>query len=153
MRLAVYQPDIPQNLGAMIRLCACFDVPLEVIEPCGFPFSVKALRRVAMDYTNLAEIRRHIDWNAFQKCNESARTVLLTTKSETNLWDFKFRQTDVLLLGRESEGVPEFVHQQADATIRLPMPGGGRSMNVTMCAGIALSEGLRQQGYWTQGVE
>jgi len=152
VRLAVYQPEIPQNLGSMIRLCACFGVPLDIIEPCSFPFSVKSLRRVAMDYTELAEIRRHDSWDAFQKCNAGIRNILLTTKSSENLWDFKFRQSDVLLLGRESSGVPDDVHDAMDARIKLPMPGGGRSMNVTICAGIALAEALRQGEYWTKSI-
>lgn len=148
MRLAAYQPDIAPNLGSMIRLCACFGVPLDVIEPCGFPFSVKALRRSAMDYANIADITRHDDWDSFLKCNESARIVLLTTKSETSLWRFNFQHGDILLVGRESAGVPTTVAETADYTLKLPMPGGGRSMNVAQSAGIALGEGLRQIGTW-----
>jgi len=132
----------------MIRLCACFGVPLDVIEPCGFPFSVKALRRSAMDYADIAEIIRHDDWESFQKCNDGPRIVLLTTKAKTSLWNFNFKSDDILLVGRESAGVPNTVFEAADETILLPMPGGGRSMNVAMSAGIALGEALRQDGRW-----
>lgn len=149
MRLAVFQPDIPQNLGGMIRICACFGHQIDVIEPCGFPFSVKALRRSAMDYGDLAEIRHHADWDSFLDTVENARIILLTTKSPQNLWKFNFEASDILLVGRESAGVPDFVHDRADAGISLPMPGGGRSMNVTVTAGIALAEASRQVGLWT----
>ena len=149
MRLAVFQPDIPQNLGGMIRTCACFDIQIDVIDPCGFPFSVKALRRSAMDYADLSEIRRHPDWDSFLTTVNGARIILLTTKSSQNLWKFNFAASDILLMGRESAGVPGFVHDRADAAICLPMPGGGRSMNVTVTAGIALAEASRQVGRWT----
>lgn len=150
MRLAAYQPDIAQNLGAMIRTCACFGVPLDVIEPCGFPFSVKALRRSAMDYADIVDISRHDDWEAFLKCHAKPRIVLLTTKARTSLWNFNFKSDDILLVGRESAGVPTTVAEKADETILLPMPGGGRSLNVAMSAGIALSESLRQVGKWDE---
>ena len=149
IRLAAYEPDIAQNLGSMIRLCACFKVPLEVIEPCGFPFSVKGLRRSAMDYQDIAEINRHDDWKAFHKSHGNGRIVLLTTKARQSLWNFNFESDDTLLVGRESAGVPKSVAEQSDEQIILPMPGGGRSMNVALSAGIALSEALRQTGYWS----
>jgi len=144
MRLVSFEPDIAANLGALIRICSCFDVPLDVVEPCGFPFSIKALRRAAMDYVETADITRHDDWNSFQAGREDGRLVLLTTKGATNLWDFRFQKGDRLLLGRESAGVPESVHQIADARVAIPMPGGGRSLNVAVSAGIVLSEALRQ---------
>lgn len=144
LRLAAYQPDIAANLGSMIRLSACFSVPLEVVEPCGFPFSVKALKRAAMDYAEIADIRRHDSWQHF--CAETAgrRLVLLSTRSSVPLWDFQFRPGDTLMVGRESAGVPDEVHAAADAAVRIPMPGGGRSLNVAVAAGIALAEALRQ---------
>ena len=148
MRLAAYQPDIAQNLGAMIRLGACFGVPIDVIEPCGFPFSVKALRRSAMDYSDIADITRHDDWAAFQNSNGCCRIILLTTKATTSLWHFNFKSDDILLVGRETAGVPPTVANDADETLRLPMPGGGRSMNVAMSAGIAVAEAMRQTGSW-----
>ncbi|MFS4436951.1 tRNA (cytidine(34)-2'-O)-methyltransferase [Paracoccaceae bacterium GXU_MW_L88] len=142
MRLAVYQPDIAPNLGTMIRLCACLDLPIEVIEPCGFPFSVKALRRAAMDYAHLAEITRHDDWAAFQR-GVPGRRVLLTTKGEQTIWDFAFQPDDVLLMGRESAGVPDAVAQACEARVVIPMVQG-RSLNVAVAAGMALGEAVRQ---------
>ena len=144
MRLAVYQPDIAPNLGAMIRFCACFGVPLDVIEPCGFPFSPKALRRTAMDYADLVDMTRHDDWAAFLTDSGTRRLVLLTTKADDMLWDFNFEPTDTILMGRESAGVPENVHARADARIKLPMQGKARSLNVAICASVAMAEALRQ---------
>jgi len=147
MRLAAYEPDIPQNLGAMIRLGACFDVPIDVIEPCGFPFSAKSLRRAAMDYAEHADIAQHDSWDAYVTNREqTSRLVLLTTKSSQNLWNFKFLPTDTLLLGRESAGVPDVVHDAVDAAIRIPIRDALRSLNVAMAAAIALAEALRQTG-------
>ncbi|MBL4806826.1 MAG: tRNA (cytidine(34)-2'-O)-methyltransferase [Rhodobacteraceae bacterium] len=143
MRLAAFQPDIALNLGAMIRLCACFGVPLDVIEPCGFPFSVKALRRSAMDYADIAEIQRHVSWESFQETRKG-RLILLSTKAAVPFWDFKFQPGDTLMTGRESAGVPDDVHAAADAAVIIPMPGGGRSLNVAMSAGMVLSEAARQ---------
>ncbi len=127
----------------MIRLAACFDVPIDVIEPCGFPFSVKALRRSAMDYADIADITRHDSWELFQEQREG-RLILLTTKSATPLWDFKFQAGDILMTGRESAGVPDDVAMAADARLLIPMPGGGRSLNVAVSSGIALGEAVRQ---------
>ncbi len=143
IRLAAFQPDIAQNLGGMIRLAACMNIPIEVIEPCGFPFSVKALRRAAMDYADLAQIERHDSWSAFQAAS-NGRIVLMTTEGATDLYDFTFQPDDIILVGRESAGVPPDIHAAADARIRIPMPGGGRSLNVAMSAGIAVAEALRQ---------
>ena len=143
IRLAAYQPDIAPNLGTMIRLCACLGVPLDVIEPCGFPFSVKALRRAAMDYADIAEVVRHDSWSAFQS-QRRGRLVLLTTKAAVPVWDHSFTPGDVLMVGRESAGVPQDVHVAADARVAIPMPGGGRSLNVAVAAGMALGEAMRQ---------
>ncbi|MEO1551883.1 MAG: tRNA (cytidine(34)-2'-O)-methyltransferase [Pseudomonadota bacterium] len=143
-RLAAYQPDIAPNLGALIRIAACFGVGLDVIEPCGFPVSDKTLRRAAMDYGKSAEITRHDDWNRFLDQRAPGRLVLLTTKGAEGLWDFAFQPTDILLLGRESAGVPETVAARADARVRIPMPGGGRSLNVAVSGAVALAEALRQ---------
>ncbi|MBZ0127599.1 MAG: tRNA (cytidine(34)-2'-O)-methyltransferase [Rhodobacteraceae bacterium] len=144
MRLAVYQPDIAPNLGAMIRICACFGVPLDVIEPCGFPLSQKALKRAAMDYADRADLCRHDSWPTYLALARPPRLVLLTTRSATPLWQFRFRAGDTLLMGRESAGVPAEVQQACDASVAIPMPGGGRSLNVAVAAGIALAEALRQ---------
>jgi len=144
MRLATYQPDIAPNLGSMIRLSACFGVSLDIIEPCGFPLSLKSLRRTAMDYADIADMTRHDSWEAFQQTRPAGRLVLLTTKAEEVLWDFKFEPTDTLIMGRESAGVPEDVHNACDAHVKLPMYGAARSLNVAMTAGMAVSEALRQ---------
>jgi tRNA (cytidine/uridine-2'-O-)-methyltransferase len=144
MRLAAYQPDIALNLGAMIRLSACFNVPLDIIEPCGFPLSMKALKRSAMDYANIADLKRHNSWYAFTQASNTGRVVLMTTRAEDVLWDFEFQPDDTILMGRESMGVPEEVHQFCDARVTLPMFGTARSLNVAMSAGMAVSEALRQ---------
>ncbi|MGE4610353.1 MAG: tRNA (cytidine(34)-2'-O)-methyltransferase [Paracoccaceae bacterium] len=144
LRLASFQPDIALNLGSMIRLSACFAVPIDVIEPCGFPFSVKALRRSAMDYADIANITRHDSWETYLENKPAGRIVLMTTDGATPLWDFVFRTGDTLLMGRESAGAPAEVHDVADAAVLIPMPGGGRSLNVAMSAGIALAEAMRQ---------
>lgn len=144
MRLATYQPDIPQNLGALMRLSVCFDMPLDVIEPCGFPFSTRAVRKAAMDYGAEANITAHNSWDAFQGKPRAGRLILLTTKGATPHWDCAFHPGDTLLLGRESAGVPADVHEAADARVLIPMPGGGRSLNIAMAAGIVAAEAIRQ---------
>ncbi len=144
MRLCAFQPDIAPNLGAMIRLSACFGVPLDIIEPCGFPLSIKTLRRSAMDYADIADLFRHDSWDAFQAHRGAGRLVLMTTKADAPIWDFSFRPDDTIMVGRESAGVPEAVDQACDARVRIPMSGAARSLNVAMCAGMALSEALRQ---------
>lgn len=144
IRLAVYQPDIALNVGAMIRLSACLNVPLDIIEPCGFPLSVKALRRSAMDYADIVDLTRHDSWDAFIRVSNTRRIVLMTTRAEDVLWDFDFWVGDTILMGRESLGVPDEVHQFCDARVKLPMFGAARSLNVAMTAGMAVSEALRQ---------
>ncbi|MFL5296583.1 MAG: tRNA (cytidine(34)-2'-O)-methyltransferase [Phenylobacterium sp.] len=146
MRLALFQPDIPQNLGAAIRLGACLGVPVDVIEPCGFPVSDKAIARAAMDYARIADVTRHASWSHFRTESESrrARLVLFTTKSAEPFHRFGFRADDVLLFGRESAGVPDEVHEGADARLVIPLVPGARSLNVVTAAAMALGEGLRQ---------
>lgn len=144
MRIAFFQPDIPHNVGAAIRLAACFGVPMDIIEPCGFPLTAKEIRRVSMDYGALADVTRHGGFAAWRNAAGGARTVLMTTRGATPLWDFAFRADDRLLFGRESAGVPEAVHDSADARIAIPMAPGARSLNVVMSAGIALAEAIRQ---------
>jgi tRNA (cytidine/uridine-2'-O-)-methyltransferase len=144
MRLAAYQPDIALNVGALIRLSACFATPLDIIEPCGFPFSLRAVRRAAMDYADLADLTRWDSWEAYLRGGPPGRIILLTTSAEIAVWDFPFLAADRLLLGRESAGVPPGVHAAADARVAIPMPGGGRSLNIAMAAGIALAEATRQ---------
>ena len=116
---------------------------VHVIEPCGFPFSLKLLRSRALDYAEKAELHHHDSWDAFE-ARKPGRLVLLTTKGATDLWDFEFRKGDCLLVGRESAGVPDHVHDAADARIKIAMPGGGRSLNVASSAGIAIAEAHRQ---------
>ena len=128
----------------MIRLCACFGAPLDVIEPCGFALSDKALRRAAMDYAADAEMTRYTSWDAFHQTPRHGRLVLLTTKGQSDLWDFEFKPGDTLMVGRETAGVPDDVAAAADARLRIAMPGGGRSLNVTMAAAIGLAEAHRQ---------
>jgi len=148
VRLALYQPDIPQNLGANIRLAACLGVALDVIEPCGFPLTDRALRRTAMDYGQNVSLTRHSGWAAFRESPEltSRRIVLLTTRGAEKLDAFSFRSNDCLLMGRESAGVPEDIHNAADARVLVPLAEGARSLNVAAAAGIALWEALRQTG-------
>ena len=148
MRISIFQPDIPQNLGALLRVSACLDVPLDIIEPCGFAFSEKKLKRTAMDYINHADFRTFIDYQSFKKQQQeetpSSRVILLTTKSEKNYLDFRFQKNDRLMLGRESAGVPEYVHESVDDAVTIEMPGKGRSLNVVVSCMMVLSEALRQ---------
>jgi tRNA (cytidine/uridine-2'-O-)-methyltransferase len=144
MRLALFQPDIPQNLGAAIRLCACLGVDLEVIEPCGFPLSAKELKRTAMDYSEKVAVERRDSWGHFLAAPErkDGRLILFTTKSARPYTEFAFESGDTLLFGRESAGAPEEVHAAADARLFIPIQG--RSLNVTHTAAMALGEALRQ---------
>lgn len=144
MRLALYQPDIPQNTGAAIRLCAGFGVPLDIIEPCGFPLDSAQLRRVAMDYDSKADITRHISWESFMATRGPGRLVLMTTRGSVAHHRFEFRPEDVLIAGRESSGVPEDVHAAVDARVVVPIKT--RSFNVIVASGIILAEALRQTG-------
>jgi tRNA (cytidine/uridine-2'-O-)-methyltransferase len=146
MRLALFQPDIPQNLGAAIRLSACLGAPLDIIEPCAFPLSDKAIRRAAMDYGEAAAVTRHVGWADFLAAvrKSGARIVLFTTRGSEPFHRFAFRPDDILLFGRESAGVPEDVHEAADARVVIPIAPGTRSLNLAVSAGIGLSEALRQ---------
>ena len=146
MRLALFQPDIPQNTGAIIRLTACFGIPLDLIEPCGFILSDAKLRRSGMDYLNLANIERHISWDAFIKERKQSRLVLVTTRAKNSLKQFSFNDNDTLILGRESSGVPQAVHNAIPEKVRIPMDKKARSLNVSIAAGIILWEALRQTG-------
>ncbi|RZJ98492.1 MAG: tRNA (cytidine(34)-2'-O)-methyltransferase [Brevundimonas sp.] len=144
MRLALFQPDIPQNVGACIRLSACFGVGLDVIEPVGFRFDDRAMKRAALDYGPLAHMTRHAAWDAFQANRRAGRLVLFTTKGATSLADFRFEADDVLLFGKETSGAPDYAHAAADARVVIPIRDGARSLNLSVSAGIALWEGLRQ---------
>ncbi len=148
LKIALYQPDIAGNVGTILRLAACLGVPCAIIEPCGFPFSDKALKRAGMDYAAAARVERVSDWEAFASAAyaEGRRIALLTSKGSISLFDCKFKADDILLFGSESAGVPDNVHAAADLRIRIPMQPGFRSLNVAVSAGIALSEALRQTG-------
>jgi tRNA (cytidine/uridine-2'-O-)-methyltransferase len=144
MRLALFEPDIPPNLGTILRLGACLETPVHVIEPCGFPFSVQAIRRSAMDYLEHAEIHRHDSWQHFLDERPEGRLVLMTTKAAIPYTDFRFAADDILLFGRESRGAPEYVHAAADARLLIPIRPDLRSINVATAAAIVLGEALRQ---------
>jgi tRNA (cytidine/uridine-2'-O-)-methyltransferase len=147
LRLALFEPDIPQNTGALLRVAACFAVPIDLIEPFGFVPDDRRIKRAALDYAEHAAICRHASWAAFlAQCKPGSRLVLLTTHGSVALHDFAFAAGDTLLLGRESAGVPEFVHRSADARVRIPMRAGARSLNVAVAGAIALAEALRQTG-------
>lgn len=148
MRIGLYQPDIPQNTGTILRLAACLRVPVDVIQPTGFDMSDRALRRAALDYLAHAEILRHESFEAFDAWRVSAghRLIALTTHGSVPHVDFAFRAGDVLLLGRESAGLPDAVHAKADARVRIPIAPPLRSLNIAVAAAIALGEALRQTG-------
>jgi tRNA (cytidine/uridine-2'-O-)-methyltransferase len=149
MRLALYQPDQAGNVGTILRTAACLAVPVDIVEPTGFPWSHQALRRAGMDYAELAQVRRHADWDAFEG-QLAGRLVLLTTAGATRFDEAQFQAGDVLLMGSESAGVPPHVHARADLRIRIPQAAGTRSLNIAVAAGIALAEALRQTNGWPE---
>lgn len=149
MRLALFEPDIPQNTGAMMRLCACLGVDLDIIGPCGFVWDDQKIRRAGMDYIDHLVLTRHDSWNAYAAHTRAqpGRLVALTTRAEHNLYDFTFAPDDTLLVGRESAGLPPHVHAAADARLLIPLRPGLRSLNVATAAAMALGEALRQTRY------
>ena len=149
MRLALHQPDQAGNVGTILRLAACLDVAVDIIEPCGFPWSDRALRRAGMDYTEIARVRRHTGWESFE-AQLGGRLVLLTTTGDFRLDEALFEAQDVLMLGSESAGAPDKVHRRADIRIRIPQARETRSLNIAVAAGIALAEALRQTGGWPE---
>lgn len=148
MRIALYEPDIPQNTGTILRLCACLGVEVHIIEPAGFPTSDRAFRRSGMDYLDHVEIIRHASWAAFEGWRRQARArlILFTTHASVSYLDHAYRVGDILLFGRESSGVPNAVHEAADTRVLVPMRKGLRSLNVAMVAAMAVGEALRQTG-------
>jgi tRNA (cytidine/uridine-2'-O-)-methyltransferase len=146
VRIALYEPDIPQNAGAVLRLAACFGVGVDVIEPCGFVWSEARMRRAAMDYAAAAACTRHASWAEFGRRRPGGRLVLFTTRARRRYVDFAFRPDDILLFGRESAGVPDAVHDAADAAVYVPLAPGMRSLNVATAVAIGLAEALRQTG-------
>lgn len=147
MRLALYQPDQAGNVGTIIRLSACMGVPLDIIEPCGFPFSDRALKRAGMDYAEIANVTRHASWEAFAD-ELPGRLVLFTTKGAEPLYKARFEPDDTLLMGSESRGAPDEVHERADLRVRIPQVEGTRSLNIAVAAGISIAEAIRQTGMW-----
>ena len=144
LRLALYQPDIAPNVGVIIRLGACMATPVDVIEPCGFAFSLHAVRRQVMDYGDVADVERHRSWELFLQDRKPGRLVALTIHAKGVVWDFDFRDGDTLLLGQESSGLPASVHAMVDAAVRIPMAEGTRSLNIAIAAGMVLGEAVRQ---------
>lgn len=152
LALALYQPDIPQNCGTMLRLCACLGVEATIIEPAGFPVSDRHFRRSGMDYLDAVNVSRHVSWRAFEewRAPSGRRLVLLSTSAALPFTDFAFAPDDILMVGRESAGAPPEVHEAADARILIPIRPGMRSLNVAVCAAMALGEALRQTGLYAQ---
>ena len=150
LALALYQPDIPQNCGTMLRLCACLGVEASIIEPAGFPVSDRHFRRSGMDYLDAVNVIRHVSWRAFEawRAPTGRRLVLLSTSAALPFTDFTFAPDDILMVGRESAGVPADVHEASDARILIPIRSGMRSLNVAVCAAMALGEALRQTGLY-----
>jgi tRNA (cytidine/uridine-2'-O-)-methyltransferase len=150
VRLALYQPDIPQNLGAALRLSACLGVGLDVIEPCGFPLTDAAMKRVALDYGEKARVTRHASFTEFRSApaRQDGRLVLVETDGAVSFQDFAFSTGDTLILGRESAGSPGELYAAAQASVRVPMVRGLRSLNVVTAAAVVLSEAMRQTGAW-----
>ena len=144
MRLALFEPDIPQNAGSLLRLGACLDVGVDIIEPCGFLLTDRGLKRAGMDYLALASLRRLQSWDRFQADRPPGRLILLTTRAAQPYIGFAFAPGDTLLVGRESAGVPQAVHDAADARLLIPMQAGARSLNVAQAAAMVLGESLRQ---------
>ena len=145
MKLVIFQPDIPQNTGAMLRTCACFDTDIEIIHPCSFPLNDKLLKRSAMDYGSSIKVTEHDSWEIFKESLKSGkRIILLSTKGKIPYTDFTFQSDDYLMVGRESAGVPNEIHDQVDAVVSIPISKSSRSLNVSTAAAIALSEAVRQ---------
>lgn len=142
--IALYQPDIPQNTAAIIRLCSCFGATLEIIEPCGFNLSDKRLKRVAMDYLDESKIIIHKSYKNFLSIKKKSRIILMTTKAKKKYYNFKFKPNDTILFGRESAGVPEIVFNQSARKLTIPLKKGARSLNISIAAAITLAEALRQ---------
>ena len=144
IKVALYQPDIPQNTAAIVRLCACFGVRLDIIEPCGFFLSDKRFKRVVMDYINKCKIKSFKDFTAFKKDKKNERIILMTTKAKKKYFNFKFNKNDTILFGRESAGVPQLVHKSVDYKLIIPIQKKARSLNIVSSVAITLAEALKQ---------
>jgi len=148
INIALYQPDIPQNTAAIIRLCSCFDTTLEIIEPCGFHLNDKRLKRVALDYINKAKIITYKSYENFLLKKKNSRIILMTTKAKKNYYDFKFEPKDTILFGRESKGAPKIVHNNSYKRLKIPLKNGTRSLNISIAVAITLSEALKQNFFF-----
>ena len=146
--IALYQPDIPQNTAAIIRLCSCFDTTLEIIEPCGFHLNDKRLKRVAMDYLDKSKIITYRSYKNFLIKKKKSRIILMTTKAKKSYNNFKFNSRDTLLFGRESEGVPQIVHNNSYQRLKIPLRKNARSLNISMAVAITLAEALKQNNFF-----
>ena len=147
IKVALYQPDIPQNTAAIVRLCACFGARLDIIEPCGFFLSDKRFKKVVMDYINKCKIKSFKDFTEFKKDKKNERIILMTTKTKKKYFDFKFNQNDTILFGRESAGVPQLVHKSVDYKLIIPIQKKARSLNIVSSVAITLAEALKQNHY------
>ena len=147
IKVALYEPDIPQNTAAIVRLCACFGARLDIIEPCGFFLSDKRFKRVVMDYINKCKIKSFKDFTEFKKDKKNERIILMTTKAKKKYFDFKFNKNDTILFGRESAGVPQLVHKSGDYKLIIPIQKETRSLNIVASVAITLAEALRQNHY------
>lgn len=151
--IALFQPDIPQNVGAAMRLCACMNTSMEIIEPCAFPWKEREFRRTGLDYVEHVKFTRHSSWNAFKETTTPRRVILLTTKASIPYTDFTFEKDDILLAGSESSGAPDYVHEEVDGRILIPMHAGLRSLNVVNAISMITGEALRQTGRFTDMAE
>tara|TARA_B100000401_G_C52229820_1_gene450022 strand:+ start:31 stop:480 length:450 start_codon:yes stop_codon:yes gene_type:complete len=142
--IALYKPDIPQNTASIIRFSACYGINVHIIEPCGFNLNDSRFKRVVMDYINLVEISRYYDFQDLVKKNKNSRIILMTTKAKKSVFKFDFKKNDIILLGRESKGVPEFIHNFLNNKIKIPITNKSRSLNVAISAAISATEALRQ---------
>ena len=145
--IALYQPDIPQNTAAIIRLCSCFGTTLEIIEPCGFHLDDKRLKKVAMDYFDKCKIKTYKSYKNFLEEKKDMRIILMTTKAKKNYNTFKFFPKDTILFGRESQGVPKIVHKNSNERLKIPLVENTRSLNISMAVAITLSEALKQNNF------
>lgn len=148
MKVALFEPDIAGNVGTIMRMCACLDLELCIIEPCGFPFDTDKIKRSAMDYINHVKVTKYNSFQDFKEQNKDCRIVLLTTKASENYTKFKFEKNDIILAGRESAGVPEYVHNGVDKRIIIPMKNNMRCFNVAMSVAMATGEAYRQVGFF-----
>ncbi len=147
IKVALYEPDIPQNTAAIMRLCACFGVGLDIIEPCGFFLNDKRFKRVVMDYIKMCKIKTFKDFREFKKDKKNERIILMTTRTKSKYYNFKFNQNDIILFGRESAGVPQSIHQSVDYELTIPMQHDARSLNIVSSVAITLAEALKQNKY------